>query len=123
MKLFARVLILLTRGISFTRRNSHKKEAPGFRGFFYKFGDYLLSHICSTIGADRFNFSVRNGKRWSPAAIVTLRSFRIWDFGFGPDIRDATCNPYSAINIVDTLEFKLIKLDSESSRVISTARL
>ena len=29
--------------------------------------------ISSTIGADGFNFSVRNGKRWSPAAIVTLR--------------------------------------------------
>ena len=31
--------------------------------------------ISSTIGADGFNFSVRNGKRWSPAAIVTLRLF------------------------------------------------
>ena len=33
--------------------------------------------ISSTIGADGFNFSVRNGKRWSPAAIVTLRSFEV----------------------------------------------
>jgi hypothetical protein len=29
--------------------------------------------ISSTIGADGLNFSVRNGKRWNPAAIVTLR--------------------------------------------------
>ena len=26
---------------------------------------------CSTIGASRLNFSVRNGKRWDPAAITT----------------------------------------------------
>jgi|GEM_PF-1542379 hypothetical protein len=37
-----------------------------------KLGNDLLSHECSTIGAGRLNFSVRNGKRWNPAAIVTL---------------------------------------------------
>jgi len=26
---------------------------------------------CSTIGAGGLNFSVRNGKRWDPAAITT----------------------------------------------------
>ena len=26
---------------------------------------------CSTIGAGGLNFSVRNGKRWDPAAIAT----------------------------------------------------
>ena len=26
---------------------------------------------CSTIGASGLNFSVRNGKRWDPAAIAT----------------------------------------------------
>ena len=35
-------------------------------------GGDLLSHFRSTIGAVRFNFSVRNGKRWSPHAITTL---------------------------------------------------
>ena len=35
-------------------------------------GGYLLSHFRSTIGVVRFNFSVRNGKRWSPHAITTL---------------------------------------------------
>ena len=27
--------------------------------------------VCSTIGANGLNFSVRKGKRWSPVAIVT----------------------------------------------------
>ena len=27
---------------------------------------------CSTIGAGGLNFSVRDGKRWSPAAVATL---------------------------------------------------
>ena len=35
-------------------------------------GGYLLSHFRSTIGVAGFNFSVRNGKRWSPRAIATL---------------------------------------------------
>jgi hypothetical protein len=48
------------------------KKAPQFpEGLLIKVGDDLLSHICSTIGAGRLNFSVRNGKRWNPVAIVT----------------------------------------------------
>ena len=35
-------------------------------------GGYLLSHFRSIIDVVRFNFSVRNGKRWSPHAIATL---------------------------------------------------
>ncbi len=42
---------------------------PGCTG-----GGYLLSHFRSTIGVVRFNFSVRNGKRWNPHAIATLVS-------------------------------------------------
>ena len=38
-------------------------------------GGYLLSHFRSTIGVMRFNFSVRNGKRWIPHAITTLSFF------------------------------------------------
>ena len=38
-------------------------------------GGDLLSHFRSTIGAVRFNFSVRNGKRWNPHAITTLVLF------------------------------------------------
>ena len=36
-----------------------------------KDGGYLLSHLRSTIGVGGLNFSVRNGKRWDPAAIAT----------------------------------------------------
>ena len=50
-----------------------KIESPGgVRGLG---GGYLLSHFRSTIGTVRFNFSVRNGKRWNPHAITTLVSF------------------------------------------------
>ena len=35
-------------------------------------GGYLLFRFRSTIGVAGFNFSVRNGKRWSPRAITTL---------------------------------------------------
>ena len=49
------------------------KKSPGsLRGF--QGGDYLLFRFRSTIGVIRFNFSVRNGKRWSPYALITLIS-------------------------------------------------
>ena len=57
-------------------RQGHKKKArasgrmSGPRG-----GGYLLSHFRSIIGVARFNFSVRNGKRWSPCAVATLVPF------------------------------------------------
>ena len=38
-------------------------------------GGDLLSHFRSTIGAVRFNFSVRNGKRWNPHAVPALVRF------------------------------------------------
>ena len=53
---------------------SCKKESPAalvmLQGF-YQDGDYLLSHLRSTIGVTKLNFSVRNGKRWNLRAIVT----------------------------------------------------
>ena len=37
-------------------------------------GNDLLSHrLGSTIGAAGLNYSVRNGKRWTPCAIVTKK--------------------------------------------------
>ena len=48
-----------------------KKALQRTEGLELKVGDDLLSHNSSTIGAGRFNFSVRNGKRWNPVAIVT----------------------------------------------------
>ena len=53
---------------------SCKKESPAalvmLQGFSQD-GDYLLSHLRSTIGVTKLNFSVRNGKRWNLRAIVT----------------------------------------------------
>ena len=69
----------LIQGGSDSGRKSIKKPLSLLKGSF-KVGDDLLSHVCSTIGAGRLNFSVRNGKRWNPAAIVTLRSFRSLEF-------------------------------------------
>ena len=43
---------------------------------FNKKGNDLLSRKCSTIGAGRLNFSVRNGKRWNPTAVATLSLYR-----------------------------------------------
>ena len=51
-----------------------KKESPGISPRALLGGDYLLSHFRSTIGVVRLNFSVRNGKRWDPHAIITLMS-------------------------------------------------
>ena len=47
------------------------KEARGFLSGLLQGGDYLLSRFRSTIGVTRFNFSVRNGKRWNPHAFIT----------------------------------------------------
>ena len=48
-----------------------KKKERNFRFSLSLRGGYLLSHLRSTIGVVRFNFSVRDGKRWSPDAIAT----------------------------------------------------
>ena len=60
-------------GLWETEKLPGTEESPGepfgFRGF--QDGDYLLSHLRSTIGVAKLNFSVRNGKRWNLRAIVT----------------------------------------------------
>ena len=54
------------------RKKGIKKREPGdFSSSSPLGGDYLLSHFRSTIGVVRLNFSVRNGKRWDPHAIIT----------------------------------------------------
>ena len=59
--------------LGITQKGGFKIESPGgVRGLG---GGYLLSHIRSTIGVVRLNFSVRNGKRWIPHAITTLFFF------------------------------------------------
>ena len=53
-----------------TDPNMHvKKKSLRERSRRLKDGVDLLSHFRSTIGAIRFNFSVRNGKRWIPYAV------------------------------------------------------
>ena len=50
-----------------------KPDALSRSGFGrFRGGGDLLSHFRSIIDVVRFNFSVRNGKRWSPHAIATL---------------------------------------------------
>ena len=60
--------------LTFSEPVVYKEKKPSFfkDSFFLKDGDYLLSHLRSTIGVVGLNFSVRNGKRWDPNAIVTL---------------------------------------------------
>ena len=52
-----------------------KKRAPGSElpgaPVIKKAVTYSPALHCSTIGAGRLNFSVRDGKRWDPAAIAT----------------------------------------------------
>ena len=62
------------------RREITNKARANARALLFLGGDDLLSHFRSTIGAVRFNFSVRNGKRWSPHAVITLMSFDISPF-------------------------------------------
>ena len=58
---------------------AQKKESPESSslnsGGLRQNGGYLLSHLRSTIGVAKLNFSVRNGKRWDLRAITTLISF------------------------------------------------
>ena len=57
-------------GISGVEKRKRAASADAAR--WLKRGGYLLFHFRSTIGVAGFNFSVRNGKRWSPRAITTL---------------------------------------------------
>ena len=56
---------------SLTTKVTKKREPGDFSSSSPLGGDYLLSHFRSTIGVVRLNFSVRNGKRWDPHAIIT----------------------------------------------------
>ena len=67
-----------------TRGRAQKKESPESSslnsGGLRQNGGYLLSHLRSTIGVAKLNFSVRNGKRWDLRAITTLISFLLYLF-------------------------------------------
>ena len=54
----------------------HKKKSPGSSSnqgsrIIKKAATYSPTLHCSTIGASGLNFSVRDGKRWFPAAMAT----------------------------------------------------
>ena len=57
------------------KHNSDIKKAlqcfATFKGLKRVAATYSPTWYSSTIGANGFNFSVRNGKRWSPVAIAT----------------------------------------------------
>ena len=53
-----------------TKKEVLCRQMPAKDSLIKEGGD-LLSHRRSTIGAGGLNFSVRNGKRWGPAAIAT----------------------------------------------------
>ena len=57
---------------SYNRKN-RKREAVLWAtvSLVKKAASYSPALHCSTIGASGLNFSVRNGKRWDPAAITT----------------------------------------------------
>ena len=62
--------------ISPIRRGTQKKRVPDIimtsgTQLKKKAASYSPALHCSTIGAGGLNFSVRNGKRWNPAAITT----------------------------------------------------
>ena len=88
-------------------------------------GGDLLSHInCSTIGADRLNFSVRNGKRWDPVAIATLnvtlpKIFLI--IKAAP--REAKVVRYYFISYKHATRTRNSNLSKKDDRAISTTRL
>ena len=54
----------------YKNRTSPGSLGTGGRTILEK-GGYLLSHVRSTIGVAKLNFSVRNGKRWNLRAITT----------------------------------------------------
>ena len=62
---------LIPEGYKFRWRATIKKAPESLAASGAQDGDYLLSHLRSTIGVTKLNFSVRNGKRWNLRAIVT----------------------------------------------------
>ena len=54
-----------------TQGQQEKKRGRSLRNIPFKTAATYSPTIRSTIGAGGLNFSVRNGKRWNPAAIAT----------------------------------------------------
>ena len=98
----------LTEG--YKNRTSPGSLGTGGRTILEK-GGYLLSHVRSTIGVAKLNFSVRNGKRWDLRAITTLISFLV---SFPVFIQDTVAHIHKN---------QQYHLQVRKSRAISNARL
>ena len=63
-----------------------------------------LPLLCSTIGASRLNFSVRNGKRWVPCAMITMINLlTIYVISFViPQLRGAIRQPIGSQEMILT---------------------
>ena len=72
---FSKLFLKASNGISALNYIENKKPLGlvDSRAFLLKkvAASYSPALHCSTIGASGLNFSVRNGKRWDPAAITT----------------------------------------------------
>ena len=104
------------------KRGSPEKKSPRLRKGVgvTEGGDYLLFRFRSTIGVIRFNFSVRNGKRWNPYAVITLIRLDRADWKQRPLSRRPALLHFSK-----TLAQRAFGFFSSfgMSRAISTARL
>ena len=92
-----------------------------------KAASYSPTLHCSTIGAGGLNFSVRNGKRWDPAAITTWIASLNWQLTI--DNWQLISQPAYKVTIFTSKllhrchQHLKIRLSSESIRAISKARL
>ena len=75
-------IIVVTRHTPYVKRVKTTRKSPLIiadeRASYWKVAaSYSPALHCSTIGASGLNFSVRNGKRWDPAAITTWYNFEL----------------------------------------------
>ena len=81
-----------------------------------------LPRVCSTIGAGGLNFSVRNGKRWNPAAIAALVFLHIISDGVWLTVGDRNTLRISSAAALVKLRTQVFFF-CDNSRAISSARL
>ena len=95
------------------KKESPGDKSPGLSRVWKEAATYSPALHCSTIGAGGLNFSVRNGKRWDPAAITTWHDFRT-DSSLLPHraflMEKDSCQPYEVTyfhkqNIIELIYF------------------
>ena len=106
-----------------THASQTKKCPPDCsKGHSVKGGGDLLSRLRSTIGAGGLNFSVRNGKRWNPAAIAALVFLHIISDGVWLTVGDRNTLRISSAAALVKLRTQVFFF-CDNSRAISSARL